>query len=109
MWAYQGFAERADGDTNHASPIAEVVKVAGNTSLSLYDRNRAVYELCATEKVKADVGANNETVWLIDWKNLEKNRFAIAEEVTVKPATPGRTASGPTSCCTSTASRSGVL
>ena len=34
-------------------------------------------------KVKAEIGENNETVWLIDWKNPEANHFAIAEEVTV--------------------------
>ena len=34
-------------------------------------------------KVKADVGENTQTVWLIDWKHPEKNVFAIAEEVTV--------------------------
>ena len=58
--------------------IAEVVKVAGNTSLSLYDRNRAVYELLRYGvKVKADVGAQTETVWLIDWKNPEKTAEAF--------------------------------
>ncbi|MBN8610109.1 MAG: type I restriction endonuclease subunit R [Deltaproteobacteria bacterium] len=89
LWAYQGFAEREDGDTVMRRAIAEVVKVAGNTSLSLYDRNRAVYELLRYGvKVKVDVGAQTETVWLIDWKTPEKNRFAIAEEVTVKPADP---------------------
>ena len=89
LWAYQGFAEREDGDTVMRRAIAEVVKVAGNTSLSLYDRNRGVYELLRYGvKVKADVGAHNETVWLIDWKTPEKNRFAIAEEVTVKAADP---------------------
>jgi type I restriction enzyme R subunit len=35
-------------------------------------------------KVKADVGGQTETVWLIDWEHPERNRFAIAEEVTVK-------------------------
>ena len=35
-------------------------------------------------KVKADVGENTQTVWLIDWKNPLNNHFAIAEEVTVK-------------------------
>ena len=85
----QGFAEREDGDTVMRRAIAEVVKVAGNTSLSLYDRNRAVYELLRYGvKVKADVGAQTETVWLIDWKTPDKNRFAIAEEVTVKPGDP---------------------
>ena len=57
---------------------------AGDTSKSLYDRNRAVYELLRYGvKVKPDVGENTQTVWLIDWKNPEKNHFAIAEEVTV--------------------------
>ena len=37
-------------------------------------------------KVKADVGENTQTVWLIDWKHPEKNHFAIAEEVTVAAA-----------------------
>jgi type I restriction enzyme, R subunit len=86
---YQRFAEGEDGGTVMRRAIAEFVKVAGNTSLSLYDRNRAVYELLRYGvKVKPDVGAQTETVWLIDWKAPEKNRFAIAEEVTVKPAYP---------------------
>jgi type I restriction enzyme R subunit len=34
-------------------------------------------------KVKADVGSNTQTVWLIDWKRPERNHFAIAEEVAV--------------------------
>jgi type I restriction enzyme R subunit len=59
-------------------------KVAGDTSKSLYDRNRSVYELLRYGvKVKAEVGENTQTVWLIDWKKPEKNNFAIAEEVTV--------------------------
>jgi predicted metal-dependent hydrolase len=36
-------------------------------------------------KVKTDVGAQTETVWLVDWRHPERNHFAIAEEVTVKP------------------------
>jgi type I restriction enzyme R subunit len=59
-------------------------KAAGDTSKSLYDRNRAVYDLLRYGvKVKAEVGENTQTVWLIDWKRPEKNHFAIAEEVTV--------------------------
>jgi type I restriction enzyme R subunit len=57
---------------------------AGNTSLSLYDRNKEVYSLLRYGvPVKAGVGENKQTVWLIDWKHPEKNHFAIAEEVTV--------------------------
>jgi type I restriction enzyme, R subunit len=59
-------------------------KAAGDTSKSLYDRNRAVYELLRYGvKVKAGVGEVTQTVWLIDWAHPERNHFAIAEEVTV--------------------------
>lgn len=59
-------------------------KAAGDTSKSLYDRNKEVYELLRySVKVKPGVGENTVDVWLIDWKNPEKNHFAIAEEVTV--------------------------
>jgi type I restriction enzyme, R subunit len=89
LWSYQGFAEREDGEATMRRAIAEVVKVAGNTALSFYDRNRAVYDLLRYGvKVKGDVRAQTETVWLIDWKTPERNRFAIAEEVTVMPADP---------------------
>lgn len=89
LGAYQGYNAREDGGDVMRRAIAEVVKVAGNTGVSLYDRNRDVYALLRYGvKVKADVGVQTETVWLIDWKNPEKNRFAIAEEVTVKPADP---------------------
>src|ERR1017187_5466684 len=63
--------------------LYELDKAAGDTSKSLYDRNRAVYELLRYGvKVRPDVGENNVTVWLIDWKQPEKNEFAIAEEAT---------------------------
>jgi type I restriction enzyme R subunit len=62
-------------------------KTVGDTSKSLYDRNKAVYGLLRYGlQVKADIGENTQTVWLIDWKNPEKNHFAIAEEVTVEAA-----------------------
>jgi type I restriction enzyme R subunit len=59
-------------------------KAGGDTSKSLYDRNRAIYDLLRYGvKVKAEVGDNTQTVWLIDWKHPERNQFAIAEEVTI--------------------------
>ena len=62
-------------------------KVAGDQTKSLYDSNNEVYGLLRYGvKVKADVGENTQTVWLIDWKNPLNNHFAIAEEVTVKGA-----------------------
>jgi type I restriction enzyme, R subunit len=73
LWAYQGYSDREDGEAVMRRAIAEVVKVAGNTGMSLYDRNRAVYDLLRYGvKVKADVGAQTETVWLIDWKTQRR-------------------------------------
>ncbi len=72
-------------DTLIGRALYELKKVAGDQSKSLYDRNRAVYDLLRYGvKVKPDVGENTQTVWLIDWKNPLNNDFAIAEEVTVK-------------------------
>ena len=68
--------------------VAELVKTAGNASLRLYDRNQAVYDkLRYGVKVKLGAGEQTTTVWPIDWDHPERNRFAIAEEVTVRGAT----------------------
>lgn len=68
-----------------ARALFELNKVAGDQSNSLYDVNRKVYDLLRYGvRVKRDVGQYYETVWLIDWKNWDRNHFAIAEEVTVK-------------------------
>jgi len=62
-------------------------KAAGDTSKSIYDRNKAVYELLRYGvKVKPEVGENTQTVWLIDWKHPLNNHFGIAEEVSIKGA-----------------------
>jgi type I restriction enzyme R subunit len=67
--------------------LHQLNKVAGDQTKSLYDTNKAVYELLRYGvKVKADIGENTQTVWLIDWKHPLNNDFAIAEEVTVKGA-----------------------
>ncbi|MEG1681407.1 MAG: type I restriction endonuclease, partial [Stenotrophomonas sp.] len=67
--------------------LHELSKVAGDTSKSLYDRNKAVYELLRYGvKVQPGAGENHETVWLVDWKKPANNLFAVAEEVTIKGA-----------------------
>jgi len=59
-------------------------KEAGDQSKSLYDRNKAVYELLRYGvKVKSEAGEQTQTAWLIDWEHPENNHFAVAEEVTV--------------------------
>ncbi len=76
-------------ETLIARALHEFTTTAANASKSLYDRNRDVYDLLRYGvKVKPAVGETTETVWLIDWRHPEMNRFAIAEEVTVIPADP---------------------
>jgi hypothetical protein len=79
----QGHSEKIIGRVLYEPDKARAV----SGSKSLYDRNRAVYELLRYGvKVRPDVGENNVTVWLVDWKQAENNDFAIAEEVTVAAA-----------------------
>jgi type I restriction enzyme, R subunit len=50
----------------------------------LYEANRDVYGLLRYGvKVKTGVGEQTETVWPIDWNDLDANRFAFAEEVAI--------------------------
>jgi type I restriction enzyme R subunit len=57
----------------------------------LYEANKDVYDLLRYgAKVRPGMGEQTETVWLIDWNNLETNHFAIAEEVTVVGANTKR-------------------
>jgi|CZCA01.1.fsa_nt_gi type I restriction enzyme R subunit len=72
----------SEGIINKA--IFALNQIASNQTKSLYDVNKEVYTLLRYGiKVQPDVGENNVTVHLIDWKNPEANYFAIAEEVTV--------------------------
>jgi type I restriction enzyme R subunit len=58
---------------------------ADNHSRTLYGNNRAIYSLLRYGvPVKIEAGKVTETVHLINWKDPEKNDFAIAEEVTLK-------------------------
>lgn len=65
--------------------VDKLVKVANNLSDDLYEANKKVYQLLRYGvTVRAAQGDPKETVWLINWKEVAKNQFAIAEEVTVK-------------------------
>lgn len=82
------FLRRQGYDETLISRARHIVdKAAGDAGKSLFDRNKAVYELLRYGvKVKPDVGENTQTVWLIDWKQPLNNHFGIAEEVAVKAA-----------------------
>ena len=52
---------------------------------SLYDANKDVYRLLRYGvKVKDGAGEQFQTVWLVDWKNLDNNYFGVAEEVSIQ-------------------------
>ncbi|HKH46744.1 MAG TPA: HsdR family type I site-specific deoxyribonuclease, partial [Thermoanaerobaculia bacterium] len=58
---------------------------ADNHSHSLYDNNQAVYGLLRYGvEVKTEAGKVTDTVHLINWREPEKNDFALAEEVTLQ-------------------------
>lgn len=70
--------------------ITKALRLLGTESAlgegkKLYYANKEVYRLLRYGiKDKEGAGLQNETIWLIDWKNPENNDFAIAEEVSVK-------------------------
>jgi type I restriction enzyme R subunit len=85
LWAFLKKSGYSDALAERALLVVD--KAAGDMSKTLYDRNRAVYEVLRyAAKVKPGAGENTVDIQLIDWKHPERNHFAIAEEVTV-PAT----------------------
>lgn len=65
--------------------ITELKKTAENQQAILYDLNKDVYSLLRYGiKIREHLGAQHQTVGLVDWKNFASNHFAIAEEVTIK-------------------------
>ena len=70
----------------HAKAAVDVLRqetlLAGR---SLYAASEAVYSLLRYGiPVQVEAGENHQTVFCINWKQPEKNRFAIAEEVTLR-------------------------
>ena len=75
----QGYSESLISKT-----LLEVQRVSGDQTKSLYDANKEFYRLLRYGvKVRETAGETKQDVWLINWKEPEKNDFAIAEEVTV--------------------------
>jgi type I restriction enzyme R subunit len=64
--------------------IAILLNEANKPTRTLYENNKAVYELLYHGvKVKTSAEEEYKTVWLIDWDNVDHNDFAFAEEVTL--------------------------
>ncbi len=77
--------EHPYGDTAINNAISQLEKVAGDVSRSLYDVNKEFYNLLRYGvKVKESLSENYQTVEVINWKEPRKNKFYIAEEVSLK-------------------------
>ena len=64
--------------------IGDLRTEADHHSRGLYGNNKEVYKLLRYGvPVKIEAGKVTETVHLIDWKEPQKNDFAVAEEVTL--------------------------
>lgn len=65
--------------------LYEITKAATTKNKSLYDINKEVYSMLRYGiDIRENVGENKKTVWLIDWKDLKKNNFYVAEEVAIQ-------------------------
>ena len=74
-------------------------KAAGDTSKSLYDRNRSVYELLRYGvKVRPDVGENMQTVCLIDWNTRRKTTLPLPRKSPSRQPMPRLTVNVPMWC-----------
>lgn len=64
--------------------LDELRRESSNPSRTLYANNQAIWKLLYYGvKVKLGAGQKEETVWLVNWNEPEKNHFAVAEEVTL--------------------------
>ncbi|MFH1260128.1 MAG: HsdR family type I site-specific deoxyribonuclease [Elusimicrobiota bacterium] len=78
-------SNRGYNDTLIARALKQLRDAANNYGESLYTNNKNTYNLLRYgAKVVEQAGENNQDVYFIDWKNPEKNNFAIAEEVTIQ-------------------------
>ncbi|GAA9984857.1 HsdR family type I site-specific deoxyribonuclease [Helicobacter pylori] len=60
-------------------------KIHNALTNDLYEANQTFYELLIYGvKTKISQNEPHQTSWLIDWKDVSKNEFSVAEEVSVK-------------------------
>lgn len=80
------FLEHSGYSAAHIVAALNRLRDAASThGRSLYEANRAVYELMRYGvSVKVAAGQNSETVHLMNWRDPALNDFALAEEVTLK-------------------------
>jgi type I restriction enzyme R subunit len=75
---------RGYSDGQIAAALERLRREANNHSRSLYQNNKAVHEVLRYGvSAKTEPSKPSETIHLIDWEALDRNDFAIAEEVTL--------------------------
>lgn len=80
-------AENGYSPAHISRAIDALQREANNHNRTLYGNNEAVYQLLRYGvPVQTEAGKPTDQVHLINWKQPEKNDFAIAEEVTLKGA-----------------------
>ena len=68
-----------------AATLQKLETAADSTGTTLYQANLRTYQfLRYGVQVQVAAGQSYETVHLVDWEHLEKNDFALAEEVTLR-------------------------
>ena len=84
-YLYANLAKAGYSESHANAAVYQLQLEATNTNRSLYENNQAVYRLLRYGvDVKTVASKPTEKVWLVNWKEPEKNQFAIAEEVTLK-------------------------
>ena len=82
---------RGYSETLAAGAVAALEKTAANLQQGLYTANKAVYSLLKYgAKVAEAPGEPEKTVYCIDFTDIDKNDFAVAEEVTIAGKNPKR-------------------
>lgn len=77
--------QRGYEETLISNALHIIRNTIGNSSISLYEANKAFYTLLRYGvNIQTSAGTHKQNVYLIDWDNPEKNDFSIAEEVSIK-------------------------